>query len=441
MQQKSPVTQRELAAYFVPLALQIFTQGATHNLVAMVASRGADGALGFAGLAQANRINFLLGAFTAGLLTAGMVYGKSRAGRVRFGRAAVVAIGGVTAIHCVLNIPPVSRFIFYTLMGLPPAIARNARWAFLLGIPVQVLFAARLPSFATLFLHRATAKAYLATVVRIAFTLGLSIVFVKAGRVGVRWAMVCMVIPVAFEVVGLHVLARPYVRKLPASEEGLPGVLPMLGFAATFSVGKVLIALSNWLMAGIIARAPEPERVLPVYSVLMVLVGPIAYSATRMQALVVAFSDRDRRPQRRFALWAGTILGVVPLVVHLPLLSQWYFLGIQRLPAADMLLVAYVGLTLIPFPFLVALRSYAEGLAAVRKRPLAVLAGEITYLAAVVTTGVALLFAETPGHLIGPLGLLAGNVAAWLVTLQFLFPGVAMWKLRRAVPFLPVREG
>lgn len=441
MQPKPTVTQRELAVYFIPLALQIFTQGATHNLVAMVASRGPDGALGFAGLAQANRINFLLGAFTAGLLTAGMVYGKSRRGHRRFGHTAIIAISGVTVLHCLLNIPPVSRFLFYTIMGLPPAIARNARWAFVLGIPVQVLFSARHPAFATLFLHRATGKAYMATVARIALTLGLAMVFVKAGLVGVKWAMICMVIPVAMELAGLHLLARPYVRALPSMREEIPALGAMLVFAATFSVGKVLIGLSDWLMSGIVARAPDPERILPVYSVLMVLVGPIAFSASRMQALVVTFADRERGPQRRFAVWTGVLLGVVPLLMHLPLLSTWYFLDIQRLPASDMLVVGYMGVMLIPFPLLVALRSYAEGLAAVRKRPLAVLAGEITYLGAMVSSGVGLLFAGVPGYFLAPLGLLVGNIAAWVVTLLYLHPAAVMGGVRRVVPFLPVREG
>ncbi len=437
---EKPVGQRELAAYFIPLALQIFSQGITHNLVAMVASSGPDGALGFAGLAQANRINFFLGSFSAGLLTAGMVYGRTRKGHGKFSRVTLIIIAGLTTVHCLLNLPPVSRFLFYKVMGLPPVIARNAQSAFLLAIPVQFLFALRLPAFASLFLHHATLKAYGATIVRILATLGMSAVFVRIGLVGVEWAMLCMIAPVVLEVIGLTALAAPYVRGLPDDGTPVPGALTMIAFAGTFSIGKVLVAFSDWIMAGLVARAPDPERVLPVYSVVTVVVGPIAVSATRMQAMVVAFADRERGPQRRFVVTAGLILGLLPFVMQIPLLAQWYFLGIQHIPPGDLGLIRWTGLALLPFPLLVGLRSFAEGRAAVQKKPMAVLAGETTYLASMISVGTMLLFAGAPGYVIGPAGIFVGNIAAWLMTLAYLSTS---WVtvIRKAVPFLPVREG
>jgi hypothetical protein len=56
----------------------------TYPLVAMVASHGPGGTLNLAGVAQSNIVMFLVGAMGAGLVTTGMVFGKSRLGFSRF---------------------------------------------------------------------------------------------------------------------------------------------------------------------------------------------------------------------------------------------------------------------------------------------------------------------------------------------------------------------
>ena len=72
------------ARFFAPLALQAASQGLTYPLVAMVASRGPGGPLNLAGLAQSNTLMYMLGTFGFGLVTAGMVFGRTRKGYRQF---------------------------------------------------------------------------------------------------------------------------------------------------------------------------------------------------------------------------------------------------------------------------------------------------------------------------------------------------------------------
>src|ERR1700690_4265665 len=84
MNDSAAPSYRRLTAFFIPLALQSASQSLTYPLVAMVASHGPGGTLNLAGVAQSNIVMFLVGAVGAGLVTAGMVYGKSRLGFSRF---------------------------------------------------------------------------------------------------------------------------------------------------------------------------------------------------------------------------------------------------------------------------------------------------------------------------------------------------------------------
>lgn len=434
-----PVTYRELTSYFGPLALQVFSQGITHNLVAVVASRGPDGALGFAGVSQAFRIVFILGSFVSGFLTAGMVYCTSRKNKTQYVRVTLMVIAAVALVQGILSLPPVSRLLFDRLMGLPPVISGHARNALPACIPLQILFALRIPAFAILFLHKDTMRAYLATFARICMTLLFAWWAVRNGFVGPVWAVACMTVPVVIELVGLHWFARRHTKNLVDESGPVPRMTAIVGFAFSFSIGKVLVSSSDGMLAGIIARAPNPERVLTAYSVSMVLVGPIAYSATRMQAMVVSFRDAQKRKLHLFIVVAGLILGCIPMAAHLPGIAEFWWIGMQRLPADDLGIVALTMVGLIPFPLLVGLRSYAEGRAAVRKRPVAVLGGESMYLTMIMGAGLAFLALGVPGYLIGPLSLACGNITAWAATLLILYQEAAVARIRR-IPFLSLRE-
>jgi hypothetical protein len=109
---------------------------------------------------------------------------------------------------------------------------------------------------------------------------------------------------------------------------------------------------------------------------------------------------------------AGAVLGILPLIFILPGLAEFYFIKLQKLGAQDLPLVRITVLSLVFFPFSVAIRAQSEGLAAWLKKPITVLAGHAIFMGTIIATGFGLFFLGTPGQLIGPVGLTLGSLAS-----------------------------
>ena len=183
-------------------------------------------------------------------------------------------------------------------------------------------------------------------------------------------------------------------------------------FNLPLSIGGYFLSVSAIILAGFIARAPDPGRILPVYYMALGLANPMAFAATRIQTIVLAFppqSDSDRRTFN-FALAAGFVLGLLPLIFTLPGLIELYYVKLQKLNPQDLQLVRLTAVSLIFFPFCVAIRAQSEGLAAWQKKPVAVLTGHAFFMTAIIVAGFSLLKIGVPGHLIGPAGLALGSL-------------------------------
>jgi hypothetical protein len=424
MNDASAPSYRHLTAFFIPLALQSASQSLTYPLVAMVASHGPGGTLNLAGVAQSNIVMFLVGAVGWGLVTTGMVYGKSRPGFSRF--FAVNNLMAVIAalVQAVICIPAVSHGVFGALLGLPPSIEGPARQAFPLTILLNFLFFARNPYEVLLLNHGASGRVSAATFARIGLTLALAPLFVRAGLVGPRWAVVCQAIPVGVEVAVAWYFSRPFASVFTQADDKVPRRRAIMWFNLPLTLGGFLMTLSGMLLGAVIARSNQPERMLPAYYLAVGLANPMAYAATRLQNVVLRFPPRSRedRLTRRFALRAGAIVSFVPLVFLLPALSHWYYVSLQRLAPADLSLVAVSALLLVGYPFTSGLRAHWEGLAALARRTSTILAGNIAFVAALAITAPTCLALKVSGNMIGPIALVISNLAGLgaLVLLQSL---------------------
>jgi hypothetical protein len=402
-----------MTAFFIPLALQAASQSLTYPLVAMVASHGPGGTLNLAGVAQSNIVMFLVGAIGAGLVTSGMVFGKSRLGYSRF--FAVNTRLALTAafVQAVMCIPVVGHAVFGALLGLPPSIEGPARQAFPLTIVLNFLFFARNPYEVLLFNNGASGRASTATFARIGLTLALAPLFVWAGLVGPRWAIVCQAIPVGVEVLVAWSYSRRFASVFAQPDENVLKRRTILWFNLPLSLGGFLMTMSGMLLGAVIARSSQPERMLPAYYLAVGLANPMAYAATRMQNVVLYFPPRSRadRLTRRFALRAGAIVSFIPLIFLLPALSHWYYVSLQRLSPADLPLVTVSALLLVGFPFTSGLRAHWEGLAALTRRTSTILAGNIAFVASLAITAPTCLALKVAGNMIGPIALIISNLA------------------------------
>ncbi len=403
-----------LTRFFIPLAIQAASQALSYPLVAMVASRGPGGPLNLAGLAQAITVMFFLGMIAISSVTTGMVYAKTREGYQKFRKVTLLTATGVMAVQAILCIPGLSHLLFGQLIGLPPTIEQPASTTFLISIPLQFLFFMRLPYFVVMYLGKATGKASLATIIRILLTAILSLLFCTLELVGPIWAVVCLTIPVAMEVLISRIFATPFLNSLESCPEDPPGAMEIFKFNLPLSVGGYFLSASAVILAAFIARTPDPDRILPVYYLALGLANPVAYAATRIQTIVLAFPPQSSRDGRsfRFCLGAGAVLGVLPLIFILPGLAEFYFIKLQKLGVQDLPLVRLTAISLIFFPFSVSIRAQSEGLAAWLKKPITVLTGHAMFMVTIIATGFLLLFLGTPGYLIGPVGLTLGSLAS-----------------------------
>ncbi len=414
MDSKTPRNGRQLTGFFIPLAIQAASQALSYPLVAMVASRGPGGPLNLAGLAQSTTVMVFLGIFGLAYVTTGMVYAASREGYFRFRNVVLMTGLGVIIVQALLSIPAAAHLVFGEIIGLPPSIEAPAKITLLASIPVQFLFFLRTPYLVIMYINKATAKASIATIGRIAFTVLLALIFSHMGLVGPIWAVVCLTLPVGLECVVARLFAGPFLKALSPSETEAPRAAEIFLFNLPLSIGGYLLSASALIMGAFIARAPDPERVLPVCYLALGLANPLAYAATRIQTTVLAFPPtRLKDPLTfRFALAAGLCLGLLPLIFILPGLTKLYYVTLQKLNPADLNLVRITAMALVFYPLAVSIRAQSEGMAAWSKKPATVMAGHSIYLLTILASGFILLFSGAQGYVICAVSLSLGSLSS-----------------------------
>jgi hypothetical protein len=300
------------------------------------------------------------------------------------------------------------------VIGLPPSIEAPAHATLLASTPLQLLFFSRIPYFVVMYTGQAAGIASLATIGGVVLTAALSPLFCLAGLVGPMWAVVALTLPVALEAFISWAFARPFLRNLPSEPRQTPRLRDIFSFSLPLTAGGYCLSLATVIVAAIIARAAEPERMIPVYYLALGLASPVAFAASRLQTIVLAFppADRYRRETLRFAAGAGFVLGLLPLLFILPGLDDLYYVRLQNLDPADLEWVRPTASVLVLLPFAVALRGQSEGLAAWLKRPQIVLAGQAAFLLTASAVGAAALIAGMPGCLIGATSLPLGSLAS-----------------------------
>ncbi len=407
------------AKFYIPLVIQAASQSLTYPLVASIVSHGGHGVVDLAAFAQGQSVMFLIGALGGGLLTTGMVFGRDAEGFAQFKRLNLWMCGALTLLQTLACLHPFDGLVFRDILGLSPEMHTTAREVLFYCIPLQVLFFLRNPGLVALYNARASASANWATLCRIALTALLSPLFVRFGWVGHRLGLLAMTVPVLVEMVLANALARRYVRALGPPAGRAAGLKAQFLFTAPLSFGGVLLAVAGFMIGAFIARAAEPGRMLPVHYVTMGVVNPVSFAAIRMQAVVLAFPPRHKADWAvfRFALAAGALLALFPLVGQVPAVARWYFGGVQNVPEADIPLAMRAMLLISVLPVIQTLRGHAEGLAAWRRRPNAILAGQAMNLATLVCALFIALQLGVPGYLMGVVAIICAVVMT-LVTIR-----------------------
>ena len=398
--------------FYVPLLVQAFSQCLTYPLVAAIVSHGPLGVDTLTAFAQGQTIMFLIGAIGGGLIMTGMVFARSRAGYANFIRLNTWMMACLLAVQALAALPPFDALIFRNLLNLPPNLAEIARQTLLWGIPLQATFFVRNVPLVILFNARASAAANNATFIRILLTVLASYVFVLLGWTGAMWGLVAMTVPTFAELVFTYLFARRYVREL---DDATPAdsVRTQFRFTMPLALGGFLLAAAPFMVATFVGRTADHVAMLSIHYVTIGLANAVGYAALRMQAVTIQFPpeyDGDHRVLR-YAVVAGCVLGVFLLIPALPGIADWYFHTVQSIPPEDVGKARVTMLVYAVWPVLQTIRGHAEGFAAVRKRPSAVLSGQIAYLCTLVAVLAVTLHLGIPGWLMGVTAILMSTVA------------------------------
>ena len=425
--------------FYVPLLIQAFSQCLTYPLVAAIVSHGPTGVSTLTAFAQGQTVMFLIGAIGGGLIMTGMVFARTRAGYLNFIRLNTWMMAALIAVQLVAAMPPFDALIFKHALNLPPDLAETARQTLLWGAPLQATFFVRNVPLVILFNARASAAANNATFIRILLTILASYLFVHIGWTGAMWGLVAMTIPTFAELAFTYIFARRYVRELPNVTSVLnnpndlndpkvlnDSALAQFRFTMPLALGGFLLAAAPLMVATFVGRTTDHVAMLAIHYVTIGLANAIGYAALRIQAVTIQFPpehDGDRR-MLRYAIAAGLALGLPLVLTALPWIADWYFRIVQNIPPENIVKTQAVMLLYAAWPVLQTVRGYMEGFAAVRRRPNAILSGQIAYLGTLVAVLASTLHLGMAGWLMGVTAIILATIATTVAV------RIHLWVLR-----------
>ena len=396
--------------FYVPLLLQAFSQSLSYPLVAGIVTHGEYGVNALTAFSQGLMIMFMIGALGLGLVTTGMVFAKTWVGYVTFKRLNAIMMWALLALQCIPALPPFDGWMFEGFFNLPPELASVSRWTLLFGSVMNAGFFVRNVPMVVLFNNLESGKANTATFVRILVTLACSAVFPHVGWVGPWWGLFALTAGVWIETLVTWHFARPFVAELPNRPKGgvvasdLPVSAPSLlleqfRFTMPLALGGFLLSCSPLVIAAFVSRSADAADMLAIHYVTLGVANPVAFAALRIQTVSVKFLPEYPGDRRLlvYAVVAGLLLGVIPLAFATPWIGDWYFGTFQNVPprilGTTKLAIGIYSLICV----IHAVRARIEGIAAARKRPRAVMCGQIAYTVSLFLVCSALLPLGCPG--------------------------------------------
>ncbi len=374
--------------FYVPLLLQGFSQSLSYPLVAGIVTHGEYGVNALTAFSQGLMIMFMVGAIGGGLITTGMIFAKTWYGYLSFKRLNAFMMAVLLLVQCIPVLPPFNSWIFEGFFALPSELAEVSRWTLLFGVVMNAGFFLRNVPMVVLFNNLESGKANNATLARIVVTLIFSAIFPHIGLVGPGWGLFALTFGVWVETAVTWAYARNYVLDLRRegvptmkSDELLALTVEQFRFTMPLALGGFLLACSPLVIAAFVARSADAADMLAIHYVTMGVANPVAFAALKLQTVSVKFQPEYEGDKRLlvYALIAGAILGIIPLIFSTPLIGNWYFKGFQNVP--DRILpIARTAVGLYSLIAIIqAIRARIEGIAAARKLPNAVMAGQIAY--------------------------------------------------------------
>ena len=381
-----------LVSFYLPLVVISFSQCFTYPLVASVISHGPLEGLEYEAYVIGQQVVSFFASIGFALVTTGIVFATSRRGQAAFIKVNAILAAFSALCQLAIGLPVFENLVFGRFLAVENPVLRTiARHSVLACVPVQLNFYLRNLFTAQLFRAKRSDLANVATIMRVALAMPVSWFFVRHGLVGYLWGAVAMTIPAVVETVLSWWYARPFLAALPdapARGEGADtandaSVGRQLRFTIPLSLGGILMTATAFVCTYFYSYSSDPERFRLIHYVTYGLSAAFFASALKFQTVAVVFATTPAATRRvmAFAAAASAALGSILLgVSFIRPFARWYFCVFQQIPPDSLRLATTTAATGLAITVLYALRGLAEGLAAIRMRPRAVLCGQFAYV-------------------------------------------------------------
>lgn len=448
-----PLTHARIAKFYIPLALSWIFMALESPICIFVISRHPDSELNTAAMNILMGIALFIESPVIDLLSTSTTLSKNRHDFALLSKFVWILMAGTAVIHALVILTPVYWLVTRHVMGVPEAVAQQARTGLAMMIPWAAAIGWRRYRQGLLIRFHWTRMVGFGTVVRVSsvttVSLLLSLLTNLAGVTVVGIALVSSVIAEAiFAQWGSRkVVAQHLAKALPEEAEGDPldltispspvgsledhkvQELPLtmrrlIRFHWPLTLTTMVTLVGGPTVSSFLSKAPNPVLQLASWQVAFSLLWLFRTITFALPEVVITLykDEQTARKLRSFCVRVGLLTTGLAVTVALLRLDVWFFRDVYGRPpeTAEMAHLAF--LTAAPLGFINAMQSYVRGMLTAHHmnvaRFAAIMVGMVTMVAAL------FLGLLTPWR-----GVLSGAMAMNLALIAEL--AVLVWSWRR----------
>ncbi len=419
-----PLRQRAILRFWAPLAATWLMMAIEGPVLAALIARLAAPEFNLAAYGVAFAFAIIVEAPVIMMMSAATALAGAPTAYRRLRRFNYALIALITLTMLFILIPPVYRFIFERLVGLPPEVLHLTRRSLWLLLPWPGAIGYRRFYQGILIRHGYTRRVAYGTVTRVAAMLVTGLVLYAHGGIEGAWlGAAALSAGVCVEAIATRLLARDALAALrrlppePAAEA--PSYLKILDFYTPLALTAWLTMAVQPLVTFFMGQARyslESLAVLPVIGSLGFIFRAPGLAVQEVGIALLARGEVQRPPVKRFASWLAVVLtGGLCLLAFTPLSSLWF----ERISGLSPALAAFSRVPLmlqVAIPALVVMNALQRAILVGQRRTRPITwatAAEVAAVILLLLFGVQVL--DLAGAIAASLALLGGRAVGVLV--------------------------
>jgi hypothetical protein len=419
-----PLRQRAILRFWAPLAATWLMMAIEGPVLAALIARLASPEFNLAAYGVAFAFAIIVEAPVIMMMSAATALAGAPTAYRRLRRFNYALIALITLTMLFILIPPVYRFIFERLVGLPPEVLHLTRRSLWLLLPWPGAIGYRRFYQGILIRHGYTRRVAYGTLTRVAAMLVTGLALYAHGGIEGAWlGAAALSAGVCVEAIATRLLARDALaalRRLPEeSAAEAPGYLKILDFYTPLALTAWLTMAVQPLVTFFMGQARyslESLAVLPVIGSLGFIFRAPGLAVQEVGIALLARGEVQRPPVKRFASILALVLsGGLCLLAFTPLSSLWF----ERISGLSPALAAFSRVPLmlqVAIPALVVMNALQRAILVGQRRTRPITwatAAEVAAVILLLLVGVQVL--DLAGAVAASLALLGGRAVGVLV--------------------------